>query len=199
MLSLWLTMAQAHPGMPQMQDPRAELLAQMNDVVAPSEIGLWPPAPGWWLLFGSLIIATVILAKYLRKKALAGRYKKVALQELQQLSHQEADKAQYYKSVMHILKRTFFTAYPGSRNVVAGLHGSQWLSMLQKTAKSHLAIESLCDTIDTELYGEPSSDKRFMNELMMLAKYWVQYHKPMSTHVWSDIISDNQSEEARHV
>ena len=46
----------------QEQDP----LAQLRDIHLPEAISVWPPAPGWWVLFIGIIALLATLAYYWR-------------------------------------------------------------------------------------------------------------------------------------
>lgn len=187
------------PAAPQMQDPKAALLAQMDDVKTPGEIGIWPPAPGWWLLSLLILLSLFSIGRYIVKKIKSQRYRKYALRELASIAKNKNDKALCYENIMQVLKRTFFTAYPNSRAYVAGVYGKQWLQLLQKTSKTSTSIDELGNIIDTELYGKANDESKFLNELIALSNNWVKHHKPMSEKVWGDILAASNAKGAHNV
>ncbi len=183
---------------PQMQDPKAALLAQMEDVITPDGIGAWPPAPGWWLLVILAILSVFAATRFALKKIRAQRYRKVALVTLDAIVA-EKDNVSGPEKIMQVLKRTFFTAYPSSREHVAGIYGEQWLTLLQKTSKKPVHIHDISTIVETTLYGKAECDRKVFNDFAALAKNWVRDHKPMSDQVWKEILTVSNTRGAEHV
>lgn len=111
-------------------------LAQLRDIHTPEAIGLWPPAPGWWLL--ALLVAggliALIIWRLLRHRRLA--YKREALAEWQHIHArylQDRNAEALLADLSVLLKRTCITRY--GRDEVAGLTGEQWLAFLDQTGK----------------------------------------------------------------
>ena len=185
---------------PQMQDPRAALLAQMEDVITPEGIDSWPPAPGWWLLVILVIASLLAAVRFARNKVRAQRYRKVVLAALDTIiAERDTDETSGSEKIMQVLKRTFFTAYPKSREHVAGIYGQQWLALLQKTSKKPVQLQNINAIVEEALYGKSGSDNRVFNDLMLLAKNWVKDHKPMSDQVWQDIVAVSNAGGPKHV
>ncbi len=113
------------------QDP----LANLHPLREPAAIGLWPPAPGWWLLGGVLLAALVAAAIWLYRRRRANAYRRRALRQLENLEArlaQDHDALAYAQSVNALLKSAALTAFPACD--IAALHGRQWLSFLESTA-----------------------------------------------------------------
>ena len=100
----------------------------LRDLHLPEPIGWWPPAMGWWLVLGFLIVmgigAFLLIQRHRRatplKRALAG------LEEIQTQSDTRLeDKLQ---SISAIMKR--FALSIAGRDEVAGLTGDAWMSWL---------------------------------------------------------------------
>lgn len=109
------------------QDP----LAQLRDIHLPDGIGVWPPAPGWWLLGILLIGALVALIVWRYRYFLANRYRNeaaMALQSAWQQCLQSKNRDLYLIQLTQILKRTALTAYPNI--MINRLHGQDWLRFL---------------------------------------------------------------------
>lgn len=50
-----------------------DLLSDLRDIHEPVAPGFWPPAPGWWLVFGlgvlAIVLATLLARHWLRQRA----------------------------------------------------------------------------------------------------------------------------------
>jgi len=103
----------------------------LRDLHLPEMVGLWPLAPGWWLL----IAAAVGLALYLLRMAVRKwRYnaaRRLALRELGRVRDGYArgvDMVTLTKQLSELLRRSMLAYAP--RASVAGLTGDQWLEWL---------------------------------------------------------------------
>lgn len=120
-----------------------ELLAQLADIHLPQPIGLWPPAPGWWVLAVLLLIAAYFaLRKYLRYSHL-NKVCDYALAELdrcyQQLAAAPADaldsaKLRYINEVNSVLRRVSLVHYPHA--AIASLDGAAWVDFIREKGES---------------------------------------------------------------
>ena len=59
-----------------------ELLNQLADIRLPNEIGLWPPAPGWWVLLVILLFALYAAFKAFSKRRALQYSLNAAIEEL---------------------------------------------------------------------------------------------------------------------
>ena len=110
----------------------AELLQQLRDVHAPVEPGLWPPAPGWWLL---LVVALALLAlvgrwlhRWRRRRAPLQRCRKLHEALLVQLHTGVLDKAAYLHACNDLLRRLAVHGY--GLQAAKGTTGRAWLELL---------------------------------------------------------------------
>ncbi|WP_432822643.1 DUF4381 domain-containing protein [Trichloromonas sp.] len=102
----------------------------LRDIHLPLAPGLWPPAPGWWLL--TLLLALLILGFYLlARRARRLRYRRQALRQLAEL---EADRqlspAALLSALSALLRRAMLCAF--DREECAGLTGEAWLRFLDR-------------------------------------------------------------------
>lgn len=111
-------------------------LAQLHDIHMPKAIGLWPLAPGWWLLF--LVFMTVVLffsyrffSNYIKNKP--KRQALVLLKDYELEYQQTADVALAAARIGALLKRVALVYYP--RQTVASLQGQAWFSFLNEQSK----------------------------------------------------------------
>lgn len=103
----------------------------LRDIHLPAEPGVWPPAPGWWLLF-VLIMALVLWLGRLGW----GRYRRLRrrqriLAELDRLQREGLRGPALIAAVSTLLKRVALMRYP--RTEVAALTGDAWLAFLDRS------------------------------------------------------------------
>ena len=106
---------------------------QLRDIHLPDPIGWWPPALGWWLLAGLLIVLAVtvwLVRRYLRRRALP-RAARAELEQLRLGYAGDADAQALLAGVSTWLRRVALQYFP--RAEVAGLTGEAWLIRLDAT------------------------------------------------------------------
>jgi len=119
-----------------------ELLAQLADIHLPEPIGLWPPAPGWWIL-GLLILLG--LAYLGRRWYLSYQRKLILRQALAELdgcasdyAHADSDddkaRVNYVNAVNTVMRRVALVHY--SDQQVAALSGREWVDFIRKNGDS---------------------------------------------------------------
>ena len=106
-------------------------LSQLRDIHLPDAVSWWPPAIGWWVL-ALLLVLTELLIRWSYRRYKAGRWRKVALAELEAIRRQ-TDSVQQVKSISALLRRVAVTCYP--RHEVAALTGEAWLKFLDGALK----------------------------------------------------------------
>jgi len=106
---------------------------QLHDIHVPGAPALWPPAPGWWLLAVITIIVVLAAGLWLLRRRRLVRFRRRVLQDLEQLSKQDArsGRATLSARVSALLKRVALARY--SRSDVAALSGRAWLAFLDRT------------------------------------------------------------------
>lgn len=139
-----------------MSDPTD--LSNLRDIVVPSAVSFWPPAPGWWLVgaAGAVAIGLAITALLRHRQRTA--YRRDALREL--ATAQSAD-------ISAILKRTALVAFP--REQVASLSGAAWLAFLDRTGGTSFANTALLALT----YGG-SGDRA---AVLVQARRWIERHR----------------------
>lgn len=161
-----------------------ELLNQLKDIHLPAEIGLWPLAPGGWLVLTLTLLLVAALLYFGRKHHRKNAYRRAALHELKTIEYTylqgttgTADTVKFESALVQLLKRTALTAYP--RSEVARLTGEQWLRTMDQLAG--------LNQFDTAL-GRCLLDRRFAphghaidqaqaQALLKLARDWIKKHR----------------------
>lgn len=151
------------------QDP----LAQLKDIHLPDAIGLWPFAPGWWILALTLLGFTVLAAFLVRRRASNNIYRKLALKRLASL--QKADDLLYLQQVNELLKQTVLAGSP--EQDIAGLSGRRWLAFLDESfpQKEKFFSAGVGSVLATGPYA-PKTEYP-IDELEKLARQWINKHK----------------------
>jgi len=180
------------------QDP----LAQLRDIHIPEAAGLWPPAPGWWIL-AFLIIAglTFYIVKRIQD-ARNNRYRADAVKALdsawQQLSV-DSNTHEYLLTLTQILKRTALTAYPSIR--ISRFHGRAWLAFLDDTLadKTFYFLQGPGQSLIELPYQETINDAD-LKPIHDLGKRWCLDHLPEKVLVKPNFKAKSQTySEAQHV
>ncbi|MEN8165633.1 MAG: DUF4381 domain-containing protein [Acidobacteriota bacterium] len=140
---------------------------------APEAVPWWPPAPGWYVLAGLVLIALGWLVLKVFRRWRADAYRRAALR-LVRVVEQSGSTAE----LPALLKRTALSTYP--RSDVASLSGEAWLAFLDGT---------LGTTDFSSGPGRPLVDLAFAagggsslsegerKELVALAKRWIKGHR----------------------
>ena len=106
---------------------------ELRDIHLPEPISWWPPAPGWWLLLGLILLtvaAVFLFRRYQKKQAL----KKQVLAEFEilfELYNKEKNTTALVQSLSVLLRRACISFYP--RSEAASLTGESWLQFLDDT------------------------------------------------------------------
>ncbi len=148
-----------------MSDP----LADLKDIHLPDAISWWPLAPGWWLLIFlviTLIILAVISYQFWKKRI----YRRLALQELEELAanNSDIDENNYLESIACLIRRTAIAGT--SDKQLAHWQGSQWQDYLQKSMP-----EDQARLIAISRYQANKNINK--QQLTDAAKQWIKGHK----------------------
>lgn len=119
--------------MPNAPDP----LQGLRDVHLPDPISWWPPAFGWWMIIGLLIIggSMIFWAWTYRQRT---RPRRLALAQLKEVKQQYAAHSDDHWAVVelsHLVRRVALATFP--RSQVAGLSGQSWLQFLDTTGHTN--------------------------------------------------------------
>ena len=103
----------------------------LRDVHLPDAIGIWPLAPGWWLVFGVVLGLSVVALRRALINYRAGAARRLALRQLKQIRNEYArhgKPVRFAADVSELLRRSMLAYSP--RQDVAGLTGQAWLDWL---------------------------------------------------------------------
>lgn len=109
-------------------------LEQLRPNHLPEPVSLWPPAIGWWLLAGLVILTLTGLGIYVYCRWKKNRYRARALQLASDVFgqyQQHQDPRKLAGQCNELLKRVALHAFPKER--VASLTGNAWSAFLAET------------------------------------------------------------------
>jgi len=151
-------------------------LQDLRDVHLPDPISLWPPAPGWWIVFG-LMVAGVIVFIWMRAYRYRTKARRLAMAELGAVKqHYKIHKNDQWvvQRLSEITRRYAMATFP--RTEVAGLVGSSWLGFLDRTGGTNQFTEGVGHVLSSGPYQPqslvPASD------LLPLVERWIQHVSP---------------------
>lgn len=130
----------------------------LRDLHLPEVIGLWPLAPGWWVLIalGVAGIGYLLYGQYQKWRWNAAR--RLALSELRRVRTEYeggADALTLGKELSELVRRSMLAYAP--RGDVAGLTGASWLAWLDRGLANNPFTEGAGKTLETLPYQRPEN------------------------------------------
>lgn len=164
------------PTSPAGQAGAPDPLAQLQDIHTPPDIGLWPPAWGWWLVALLAIAALAAAIFFVRRKRQRNHYRQQALAELQQLNRIDPEQNGEWLQALSILLRRTAIAGCGPQ-FDTGLKGENWLAWLD--ARCPACNMQFSQGPGTALLAgpyqkNPECDRAALNQL---AGTWIREHR----------------------
>ena len=151
------------------------LLDPLVELEPPATVSMLPQTIGWKVLLG---LAVILICYYSYKKLKAwrlNRYRRDAIKALSAISsHSKTDKI---LQLNRILKQTASAAFGVTE--VAGLHGVEWLTFLDKSSKVDFDSPQ-AQLWQQALYDPKQSDEISDSELEQLinkSRQWINQHE----------------------
>jgi hypothetical protein len=144
---------------------QANSLDRLHDVALPPDVPWWPPAPGWYVVIGLLLIGAAML--FLRKRAShrANAYRRAALRQL--------ELARDVAAIAELLRRTALAIAP--RHEIVEKTGAAWVDWLASHC-SELPSEAVRQQLTTGVYGR-DVESCDINALREYAATWISNHR----------------------
>lgn len=169
-------MSSQDPSLSNISSQAADPLAQLQDIHVPAEIGLWPPAWGWWLSAIFLASSIAIIVFFIKRKKSRNAYRALAINELNTIQEKftAEQNSEYLQALSILLRRTALSGFGLSFN--ASLKGSEWLEWLdhQCTATNQQFSQGIGRVLLTGPYQKSPDFER--NELHNLSLLWIKEH-----------------------
>lgn len=151
----------------------ADPLARLRDVHLPEPVSWWPPAPGWWIVALVTLTVLILTVYFSRRHLRRTRYRRLALQELNDLMTREADNRKLLEEISALLRRVAIQAY--GRQQVAPLSGAAWLAFLDRTGNTDQFSRGEAKILGTGIYSACAEADR--DEVRRIAEKWIRGHR----------------------
>lgn len=172
------------------QDP----LAQLHDIHVPADIGIWPPAWGWWVLLAIIIVSLYALVFFIKRKKSRNAYRALAIAELNtiQTTYSPEQNSEYLQALSVILRRTALSSFDSQFN--ASLKGIEWLEWLD--AQCAKTKQQFSQGVGVALLAGPYQKSPEFNrdELHNLSLVWIKEHRNQ----WQQSQKTKNNSEAAH-
>ena len=99
----------------------------LHDIHLPAPIGWWPPAPGWWILAGLLLLIPIFIWGFSRFRQ-RRKMQRLALQQLEKLT--DLPETELLTAISRLLRQAAISHFP--QQDCAGLSGQSWLEFLDR-------------------------------------------------------------------
>ena len=162
-----------------MADPAS--LQNLHDIVMPSPVPWWPPAPGWVAVFACIAAGLVWFSWRAYRQWRTNAYRRAALNELARLkSLVESDEREpALRELPELVKRTAMSVWP--RETVAALTGEGWLQFLDQAANTDAFTKGEGRLLLDLSYAGPQKLDVMLDEqvhsLMQIVEKWIQEHR----------------------
>lgn len=157
-----------------MMTATAPTLDALHDIHLPPPPGLWPPAPGWWLV--ALAVSLVVALWWMRRRVRRTPHY-AALRELDRLSEsfaRDRDTIALARGLSRLLRRYALWRFP--HLPTAGLTGCDWLRFLD----AHGGEGAFCDGAGAVLESLPyrADGQADGAALIVLVRRWLKENAP---------------------
>jgi len=139
-------------------------LDRLHDIVLPTPVPWWPPAPGWYVVLTALVLTGAWILWRLWQRWLANGYRREAISLLA--------RAKDASAIAELLRRTALAIVP--RSTLATMTPQQWIDWLQVVYSAEMP-ESVRDLLMYGVYG-PEQKESDLHTLRDYAAGWIAGH-----------------------
>lgn len=137
-------------------DELQEALKDLRDIHEPDPVSFWPLAPGWWIVL-LIIIFSVFLLRWWLKRDKSPRYKKLANEELKNITTNYEVQRNGHKTageVSELIRKIMILT--DNRAEVAGMIDEEWLAYLDEKSGTELFTKGAGRILTTAVYQKES-------------------------------------------
>lgn len=136
-------------------------LDRLHDVVVPPDIPWWPPAPGWYVVLGILLVLLIRGAWHAWRQWQQDAWRRAALSELGQ--------AQTTAAVAALLRRCGLVV--ASRQEIARLSGDGWIDWMAARSRTPVPA-AVRQQLTAGVYGPADGDQ--LSDVRTFAATWIR-------------------------
>ena len=113
----------------------------LRDIHLPEPVSWWPPALGWWILAGALLVVALLVLLFLvwYRRGRLDRAARSALAQVFADHRRHGDPQRLLRELSVVLRRIALSYFP--RTEVASLSGDAWLDFLDQAVAGTAAPE----------------------------------------------------------
>ncbi len=155
-------------------------ISGLEPLIAPEKVASWPPAPGWYVLAGLLLLALILLILSWIRKRRENRYRIIAMHGLKEIIASSGNHPGQgdLQSLNRLLKETALTVFP--REQVAALFGNEWLEFLDQSCNKTDFTGLSGNLLGTASYSgnkEVNIPQDQWNQLIEVSETWIRKHR----------------------
>lgn len=152
-------------------NPAGGLIEQLQDIHAAAEPSLWPPAPGWWVVGGIVLVLFIFALTRLAKRIRIRRRRLRLLGELDGLARSfdpQANPADYLSALNRLFRGVALRAFPETG--CGRLEGEAWVRFI----RGRLPLPGDLAELDALEHGPYERQPEFdPAKLQACARQWV--------------------------
>ena len=145
----------------------------LRDIHLPESISWWPPAFGWWLVFGAVIlfVAAACLLVVRRLKPTLKKDALKALDRIEKTFHENEDAAGCLREISKLMRRAMLSQQGPLK--IAGVTGEAWLELLDQSLGKPAFSQGVGRILLSGPYL-PQVRQEDVSELIQLCRQWVK-------------------------
>ena len=150
--------------------------SSFGNLIEPESIAYSFNTPGWYLIFGLILLLIIIVAFIQFRKYKKNEYRRQAIVEIENITKIE-NRSESILELNSLLKIVAIRIY--GRTKVAALYGKQWFEFMTTTIKKTENIPTNnFDNFSKALYNKDFSlNETQYNSLVAFAILWINNHK----------------------
>ena len=152
-------------------------LANLNPVFTPDPVRFEPIAPGWYFVFGLLVLFILFILYKLFRRYQLNAYRRSSAKELLKLKPEigKSNASGLIQKISTILKVTAF--YSFSREKVARLSGEDWQNFLVSKISSGSKYRDTFELLDYQYVSERKIESSEIEKLIDASTRWIRRHR----------------------
>lgn len=152
-------------------------LANLKPVFMPDPIVFEPVTPGWYVVFGLIVLIILFILFRLFKRYQFNAYRRVSARELLQVKSEirKSNSPELFQKISTILKATAMTSF--SREKVARLSGKGWQEFLVSKMPSGSNDRNTFALMDYQYTSKKEISVSEIEQLIDASVRWIRRHR----------------------